>query len=42
MLVISLGDDTTVYDVVNERVGTTLEMKENKAYGVTTARGTMQ
>ena len=26
------GDDTIVYDVVNERVGTAVEMKENEAY----------
>ena len=33
------GGDTTVYDVVDERVGTTLEMKRNKAYGVAKSRG---
>ena len=27
--------DATVYDVVDERVRTTLEMKENEAYGIT-------
>ena len=34
------GDgDATVYDVVDERVGTTLEMKQNEAYGVAKSRG---
>ena len=34
------GDgDGTVYDVVDERVGTTLEMKQNEAYGVAKSRG---
>ena len=28
------SEDGIVYDVVNESVGTTLEMKENKAYSV--------
>ena len=27
------GDEAIVYDVVDERMGTTLEMKENEAYG---------
>ena len=28
------NDDVNVYDVVDERVGTTVEMKENEVYGV--------
>ena len=28
------GGDAIVYDVADERVGTTLEMKQNEAYGV--------
>ena len=35
----SRGGDATVYDVVDERVGTTLEMKQNEAYGVAKSRG---
>ena len=31
--------DAVVYDAVDERVGTTLEMKQNEAYGVTKSRG---
>ena len=31
-----------IYDAVNnERVGTTLEMRENEAYGMAMARGTI-
>ena len=33
------GGDAIVYDVVDERVGTTLEMKQNEAYGVAKSRG---
>ena len=32
------GGDAIVYDVVGERVGTTLEMKQNEAYGVAKSR----
>ena len=32
------GGDAIVYDVVDERVGTTLEMKQNEAYGVAKSR----
>ena len=28
------GGDAIVYDVVDERVGTALEMKQNEAYGI--------
>ena len=31
--------DATVYDIVDERVRTTLEMKENETYGVAKSRG---
>ena len=34
-------EPAAVYDVVNERVGTALEMKENEAYGMAKSRGTM-
>ncbi len=32
------GGDATVYDVVDEKVGTTLEMEQNEAYGVAKSR----
>ena len=32
------GGDAIVYDVVDERVGKTLEMKQNEAYGVAKSR----